>query len=184
MLRETSYYSGPSSYKHVERLMRRSKELCIVSPYIDSYYARFLKRISGGKRIYIISSSINGDADLLLAGGRSPWFAVTLSLTLVLVNYMAFLLKALNAYLLGASALAICVSVLMFARKKPNSVKIKKPGAFVHAKMYIADDEAIEGSANLTYSGMHKNIEGISVTRDRDRVYQMKEQFWKMWKKY
>ncbi len=178
-----AYYHGQSSYRYVERLLRRGRELYIVSPYIDAHYARFIKSISGNKRIYIISSSMSSDASALLSGGRSPWPAITLSLILVLIDYLAWLIHP-DLYLPAASMLVILFSALLFLRKKPGIIRIKKPAAFVHAKMYISEGEAIEGSANLTYSGMHRNIEGISIVHDGKRIDEMKEHFWRMWKDY
>ena len=39
---EIEYYSGINSHAYVEKLIKDSDSLLIVSPYIDKYYAHFL----------------------------------------------------------------------------------------------------------------------------------------------
>ena len=44
---------------------------------------------------------------------------------------------------------------------------------FVHAKIYIVDNElAVSGSANLTYSGLHSNCEILSITETKEEIQQ------------
>jgi len=52
---------------------------------------------------------------------------------------------------------------------------------FVHEKLYISGNTAISGSANLTYNGMHKNIEHIEVTKDESKIREMRRHFESMW---
>ena len=37
------------------------------------------------------------------------------------------------------------------------------------------------GSANLTYSGMHKNIEHIEVIKEGDRIAELEKHFRQLW---
>ena len=54
--------------------------------------------------------------------------------------------------------------------------------SFIHAKMYVADDEfAPFGSANLTIAGMWENVENI-VTYDGTEVSSVRKGFEKIWK--
>jgi phosphatidylserine/phosphatidylglycerophosphate/cardiolipin synthase-like enzyme len=54
--------------------------------------------------------------------------------------------------------------------------------SFIHAKMYVADDEfAAFGSANLTIAGMWENVENIA-THDGVEVSSIREGFEKIWK--
>ena len=52
----------------------------------------------------------------------------------------------------------------------------------LHSKMIIVDDRiAMTGSANFTYMGFFKNVEHISVTRNRDDVIKLATAFKKYW---
>ena len=62
-----------------------------------------------------------------------------------------------------------------------NGVSVKVPRNFVHAKMYISGQMAMIGSANLTYSGMHRNIEHMSVIRSSREIGRLASQFWELW---
>ncbi len=178
------YYSGKGCYRHVEKLIRQGKEVCIISPYIDRYYAAFLRRQAGRKRIYVIASSLGPDAQKVLSGGRPPWFAITFTLVLILLNYIAFMLRYDSAYLVSVSAVAIVISFAAFASGEPGRIRLKQPREFVHAKMYISEELAIEGSANLTYKGMHGNVEHISITADKRRIGLLRKQFWGIWRSF
>ena len=47
--------------------------------------------------------------------------------------------------------------------------------------MYIAEHAAATGSANLTYSGMHRNVEHLSMTYSHDEIRRLEKQFWRLW---
>ncbi|MDE1811173.1 MAG: hypothetical protein KGH66_03965, partial [Candidatus Micrarchaeota archaeon] len=53
---------------------------------------------------------------------------------------------------------------------------------FVHEKLYIGESTAITGSANLTFNGMHKNIEHIETTADPRKVQELTRHFDELWK--
>ncbi|MBR9681972.1 MAG: hypothetical protein GOV00_04210 [Candidatus Altiarchaeota archaeon] len=55
-----------------------------------------------------------------------------------------------------------------FFLRKGVRVKIL-PNTF-HAKVFLIDDVVVLGSANLTYSGLRKNFEMVTVCRDWDTV--------------
>jgi phosphatidylserine/phosphatidylglycerophosphate/cardiolipin synthase-like enzyme len=46
-----------------------------------------------------------------------------------------------------------------------------------HAKVFLIDDVAVLGSANLTYSGMRKNFEVVTICRDLETVMEIDEYF-------
>jgi len=54
---------------------------------------------------------------------------------------------------------------------------------FVHAKMFIIDSTVITGSANLTLTGMRRNIERIEIHNDPEYLYQSEKTFHKLWSK-
>lgn len=172
-----SYY-GSSSYVHVEPLLRKSGRLLIVSPYIDDYYAYRLAR-SHSKEVYVISSSIHADTAKKLMGSRLGDAA-----------FAVFVLAAINTLMLQLSMFSVpvfAVSVLFsayvvrHALRHRNGVRLKVPKQFVHAKMYIGDGIAVEGSANLTYAGMHRNIERIRVVTEVGEIEAMRKSFWRLW---
>ncbi len=69
-------------------------------------------------------------------------------------------------------------------KKTDSNLKVKvAKGKFVHEKVYIGNDIAIVGSANLTYNGMHKNVEHIDVIKDDARIRQLREHFESLWRK-
>lgn len=175
-----SYYSGRECYKHTERLLKGGKELLIVSPYIDAYYARFLINNSSGKRIRIISSSMDLEAKNIFSGGRPIGLFVATVLIVFGIDYLIYSIGLLSAVLLIASFLTILAVMILFTRIKYN-ISIKIPKNFVHAKMYITEKGAIHGSANLTYKGMHKNVEHIEITSEKEKVERLRKEFLRIW---
>ena len=70
-------------------------------------------------------------------------------------------------------------------RKIAKNITVKTTGEdFVHEKLYISDTVAIVGSANLTYAGMHKNVEHIQMVDDKNEITELKEHFNSLWSKY
>jgi phosphatidylserine/phosphatidylglycerophosphate/cardiolipin synthase-like enzyme len=177
---EDSSYSGKDSYRYVERVLKSEKNLMIVSPYIDDYYAGYLVKHSRGKRIRILSSSMQPGASRRLRKGRNLVPAVRFSLLAAAFNVAFFLLGIqFLAFLIVTSAIAVLFLALSLRRNRNISVRV--PKGFVHAKMYVGDSVAVEGSANLTYAGMHNNVEHIDVIHDRKRIGDLKRQFAAMW---
>ncbi len=180
--KEHEKVSGSESYRYVEPLIRRGGEVCIVSPYIDEYYAGFLSRNSIGKHIYIISSSMDKEAVRIL----SKRFSVLRFLLAILLSVIELYIGVLyGIYVYALLAIALTLIIGYFASITGNrSISLVMPKRFVHAKMYISEKEAITGSANLTYRGMHKNVEMIEIMHDNGSVESMRNTFWKMWKEY
>ena len=174
-------YTGKSSYKYVERLLRESRELLIVSPFIDAYYAKMLRSCGSRKRIRIISSSIDAMARKLLETGRPIGPFLSLLFLIAAFDYLAYLLSFLLVYILPASAIIVLIAFAAMLNND-NHIELKVPKEFVHAKMYISDRECILGSANLTYRGMHLNTEHIEVKKDAVEVDRLRSEFWKIWR--
>jgi phosphatidylserine/phosphatidylglycerophosphate/cardiolipin synthase-like enzyme len=177
--RRTDSYYGNEAHKYVDKLLSGGKNLLIVSPYIDDYYADYLASHARGKRMYIISSSIKKSAAKRLRG--ADFSGVTAA---------AFLLTSFNAALFvsgffSASFALLSVSSVaayaIYSLTHRNRISLKIPSEFVHAKMYVSDSAAIEGSANLTYAGMHKNIEGIRIISNPEQLDELKRRFWTLW---
>jgi len=168
-------------YKHVEKLIRRSKNVFIVSPYIDEYYAKFILRHARNKKIYIISSSPDEKAKKLLMKGGFPTLTLLLSIIMFLFYYLLRLAGLNYMFILIIGFLLFALFIVRLSTKKPKSIRLKIPKEFIHAKFYIGDYEAITGSANLTYRGMHKNIEHLEIRNDPDYIKKLKTEFWRMW---
>ena len=180
--KEHEKVSGSESYKYVEPLIRKGSTVCIVSPYVDEYYARFLSRNSLGKRIHIISSSMDKEAIRIL-GKRFSVVRFLLAILLSAVELYLGILYSLYAYALIAVALTLIAGYFASITGNRN-ISLVMPKRFVHAKMYISENEAISGSANLTYRGMHRNVEMLEIMHDKESVESMSSTFWKMWKEY
>ncbi|MDE1846217.1 MAG: phospholipase D family protein [Candidatus Micrarchaeota archaeon] len=178
-------YSGKECHRYVERLIKEGKSLLIVSPYIDSYYAKFLLANSRGKTIRVLSSSIDSRAKSLLTKGKFPTGMALFAVWVLLLDVLLYLL-GLFGYAIYASALLAMLLILLLLSlgKRPKNIALKIPGEFVHAKMYLSEGRAINGSANLTYSGMHKNVEHIEIIEDETQRRELEAQFWKIWNSY
>jgi len=168
-------------YKHVEKLIRSSKNVFIVSPYIDEYYARFLLKHARNKKIYIISSSPEEKAKKMLTKGGFPSLTLLLSVIMFLFYYLLWLAGLSYVSVLIIGFLFFALFIVRLSTMKPKNIRLKVPKEFIHAKFYIGDNEAITGSANLTYRGMHKNIEHLEISSDPDYVEKLRAEFWRMW---
>jgi phosphatidylserine/phosphatidylglycerophosphate/cardiolipin synthase-like enzyme len=175
-----SYYSGSETYKYLERLLERSGDILLISPYIDTYYAEMVSGLSRNKHFYIISSSAEVNALNILKRKRSK---LPLALYAMLSIAIALLMLYIRVFgpVLSISFVPFIVGLIKYYKTKQN-IFLKIPKQFVHAKSYIADGMAITGSANLTYKGTHKNIEQISVTYNGSEICLLRKQFWSMWK--
>lgn len=175
-----SYYAGQQCYKPVEKLISEGKEILIVSPYIDAYYAKFLIEKSADQKIRIISSSMDSEAKKILKRKR-PLGLLLAGLVIVFsLDYLTYTLGMLSSALDLLSTIVILSCLLLFKFKK-YKIEIKIPKEFVHAKMYLNEREAIHGSANLTYNGMHKNVEHIEIILEKEKVEKLREEFFRLW---
>ena len=99
----STYYYGSDTYKHIDDLIERGREILMVSPYVDRYYAEKLLEYSKGRRLYLISSSMDGEALRLLQGTSSIWAIAYLSLSSILLALLLYIyvpLASRYAYLL------------------------------------------------------------------------------------
>ncbi|MEM3781639.1 MAG: phospholipase D-like domain-containing protein [Candidatus Micrarchaeaceae archaeon] len=173
------YDYGSRSYKHVEKIIKESSVLRIVSPYIDPYYAKFLVRHAKGKRIYIMSSSISKTAKAKLKRRSFSRFALFVTFLLLLNAVVQREQPALALASLLCSLFYLLVYLEDYESKK--GIVLKVPRQFVHAKLYIGDSAAVEGSANLTFAGMHRNIEQTRLIQDKDELRELAREFDRLW---
>ena len=183
LLNPAKEYSGSSSYKYVEKLIDGGKRVLIVSPYIDEYYARYLISRGMSRRIYVIASSVSENVEKMLSGGRrwlNPVYAfLTVAILVTLLLY--FDVQYLYVLLLAVIAIALTGAIATLMHEKRSNIRFKRPSSFVHAKLYISEKMAIEGSANLTYKGLHSNVEYIKIVYERREIDELEKRFWSMW---
>ena len=184
-------YSGESSYRYTDKLIKESsRELMIVSPYISDYYIKMLVDQAVKKRIRIITSESSlgyKDAKIknFVRKGLGGYFKTILFF--ILLDFISIFFKS-NYTIIALSAIVsglIIILIFVYKRQKKAysniEVKVSKK-KFVHEKLYINDGMAIVGSANLTYNGMHKNVEHIEIIRNVRRVLNLKDHFESLWR--
>ncbi len=179
---ESVYYTGSQSHKYVEKLILGGRNVFIISPYIDRHYAMFLRENFTGRRMLIISSSMAPEAERILKGGRPMGLLFAAVLLAVSFNWLAVLARFFSLATVLPAAILLAGSLLMFF-KHENRIEVRVPHEFVHAKLYVSEKMAAHGSANLTYNGMHRNIEHLEITSDPADVARLKEEFLGIWKR-
>lgn len=181
-------YSGDSSYRFVDRMIDGgTSTLRIVSPFISVSYADRLLRAARGRRVYVITSGSHGNDEavgVLVKGRRTGIFRPAAYLTVLSAALYLFKLYLFATVSLLMLVLFGYAAVARRRRRLPNLHVKVVTNRFIHEKLYLTDEEAVVGSANLTYSGMHKNIEHIDVTRDQAKVTKLTDHFNELWSKY
>jgi len=184
-------YSGESSFRYVDKLIKEgSRGLMIISPYISDYYITMLVREAGKKRIRVITSESSlgyKDAKIknFVRKGLGSYFKAILFF--IFLDFISIFLKSNYTTIALSAIVAGLIIILILVYKKQRKaysnieVKVSKK-KFVHEKLYINDGMAIVGSANLTYNGMHKNVEHIEIIRNVRRVLLLKDHFESLWK--
>ncbi len=187
---EGEHYSGNSSYKYINQLIDNGdRELLVVSPYISNHYTKMLLKVCGRKRIRVITSEISlGYRGSMLKGITNKGLGGYINAILYFAALDAIVVYLKYAYLVSIITLLLLISLLLTMRRREKvskNIKLKTTGEeFVHEKLYISDSMAIVGSANLTYNGMHKNIEHIEVIKDGKEIAKLKEHFDSLWHRY
>jgi phosphatidylserine/phosphatidylglycerophosphate/cardiolipin synthase-like enzyme len=99
---------------------------------------------------------------------------------------LSFIIAVLGLYpFLTATILLFGILLWKYTRGMNARLHLKVVSSdFIHEKLYISDTIAITGSANLTYSGMHRNIESINITKNLEEVERLKKHFDRLWQTY
>ena len=188
---EVESYSGDSSFKYVDPLLKNNdRELMIVSPYISDYYTKLLIKEAQHKSIRIITSENSlSYKDALLKNfvmkGMSAYIkGLVFFLILDLISiYLKFTYTTIILTVIFLVWMLILVFIYKRYKKTYSNLKVKvAKERFVHEKLYIGSNMAITGSANLTYNGMHKNVEHIEVIKDPNRIKVLKVHFESLWR--
>ena len=180
-------YSGSDTHKYIDRLINDgSGTLKVVSPFITPDYAGMLQKVSGRKRVYVMTSraqSAKQEAaiSMLQEERRLINHKIILGILIVLLGTIA-----LRLYLYSAPTAALfAIAVALWLKKPRSNLRLKVvTSRFIHEKMYLSDRSAIVGSANLTYAGTHRNIEHIEIIEDPERVGELSEHFDDLWSSY
>ncbi|HIH50696.1 MAG: phospholipase D-like domain-containing protein [Candidatus Micrarchaeaceae archaeon] len=180
-------YSGDSSYKYVDRLIKEDdSELMIISPYLSGYYVNMLAKAAQERRIRVITSNNSlgyKNSGLQDFAARSISGYIKAIVFFLILDAISVYLNFAYTTIMLTAILLLTVLLAYLRHKRANSnlqVKVITE-RFVHEKLYISGNTAISGSANLTYNGMHKNIEHIEVTKDESKIREMRRHFESMW---
>ncbi|MCL4380937.1 phospholipase D-like domain-containing protein [Candidatus Marsarchaeota archaeon] len=180
-------YSGSESYKQIDALLRNSGKLKIISPYISLFYARRLAELSKSRKIWIITSKPNSGADMAafkyLTKLSNIMVFIKLFVYFAVMGAFAVLFGFYTAafILLGIFLMAFAALRLKYGSIARSNIFVKTSKQFIHEKIYIGNSSAIVGSANLTYSGTHRNIEYIEVIREKEKIKSLEKHFDSLW---
>lgn len=154
-----------------------TKSLDIISPYLTSEYAQLLVTKAGqGVVVRLITSDAPDNRRhqqaLRMLGQKSvynlsprAWRYLILALFVGIVGAFAISYVGLALVVIAVAAIVVTLAKNLTHRQAnsiPLSVKVLSIRQLVHIKLYVVDQHiAFVGSANLTYSGMNRNIELI-----------------------
>ncbi len=180
-------YSGQKTYIYVERIISEpARSLKIICPFISPHYARMLVKASQKKEVSIITSNskISAEAVKILMKDRIFRYASLIAYFAVLALALAlFGLYLAEAIVLPILLVITSIAIGRYLKPGRKRIRIKVGGErFIHEKVYISDKHAITGSANLTYKGLHSNVEHIEVIEEDDRIAQLNRHFNELWR--
>ena len=197
------YVIGVGVERVFERVLR-ARTAYVVSPWISEPYAsRLLKMVREGRAFVVTSMSsdnafynhlMNTKPDNISTRpsevGETPakvstWHDYGIAIA-VLITLILAAIKPVLA-IIGVLALVIIIAD-MYERKRRRGVAWFEnvrlsPGldeeGFIHVKLYIADDEAWVGSANMTQASWNKNID-VLVPIDVETARRIFDEVWRM----
>lgn len=186
--RPNGFYAGRNSYRYIDPLITaKSKRLLIVSPYISANYFRLLNSVSKRKRVRVITAlnSLKEYERLRLKRRRAMRkmlaFAPILAISIAaIIEYPAH--HAFASWILVVTIAAMVSLIVSTRLSRSANIEVRIPlRGFVHEKLYISDNEAVMGSANLTHNGTHENVEQIERVTDKARIAQLAGHFEELW---
>ncbi len=192
--------SGKGVGREIEPLLRRAKKrIWVVSPFISEKYAKLLiKKAEEGVDVRVITTERSAKMFRPKRFILTKTAASLLSLASVVEPPLLIIPVILVCYIFKLEGLVISVvggliSVLLQSHlplsfllsaypliRKGKLRVVTTSKTFVHSKLYVIDDVAISGSANLTVSGLWKNYETITIFEGRE-ARDVVSLFKKMW---
>ncbi len=187
-------YTGIVGSYVVPALQTAKRSLDIVSPYLSPKYSQLLlSKAKSGVVVRVLTSNSSGlrhqQALAMLGPSSELYFSnPKFRYCLVAIIGIGVVVSSLfGAIPLVLSAMAALIVIVFGVRKRPRSqyglrVKVAPANQLVHVKLYIVDKQvAFSGSANLTYSGMSRNIERLEVKTFPEEVKQEVNTFAALW---
>lgn len=181
-------YSGSESYKYIEPILRdQSGELLVITPYMSMGYAKMLVGLGKRKQVRVITSSaseqvasfIRHRSKYIVYGYLGP--IALFIFAAVIAMYFSFYQIGLGA--LGLAGLVALIALIRYRISKNSDIEVRiYQDRFVHEKAYISHEAAAVGSANLTFSGMRKNVERVEIITDPSRIRTLRDHFFDLWK--
>ena len=200
-MKDDLHYSGTSSFKYIDQLIENNDDsLEIISPFISKVYIKRLVDLSKRKKIRVITSDKSplDYKEIKKYTKKSVLMPALIEVLIVIFYILLFnnvtIMPYVNLGVIDFFVLIIIIIInLIIAHRVKKNMSIRKKGTniefkvvkdrFIHEKLYISDSEVITGSANFTFSGLHKNIEHIDVIRSGKDIRFFKKHFDKMWRK-
>ena len=154
------YYTGRGIGRIFEEVLR-AREAYVISPWISGKYAVELARAVKEGRAYVITSL---DSEFL---GQLGYTISHTRLIIGIIIATIGIITSIISPIVGIPIITtgIIITIYRKARQRPDwagrirvSPKLGNNG-FIHIKLYIADGQAWIGSANMTPSAIHNNIE-------------------------
>ncbi len=201
-MKSIAIYCGEESGRLLETLLRKAKSYVYVSsPYLTpEYVTLLLEKAREGVKVRLITSysKVNKEALELLEnaqlierrrGRKATPLKALILVTLASVVYPP-LLALLLLFVWPPTFIVIALKKIKKRKKidillsvSPVSMRVKVPAEkFVHAKIYVVDGVAVVGSANLTWKGLHENVECLVVMRG-EAAEAVKKAFEEIWEK-
>lgn len=181
-------YSGSESYRYVEPILKDSaEELLVISPYIGMGYARMLVKLGKRKSVKVVTSAYSEQVrNFIINRSRLVLYGYAKAAALFLIAALVSIYFSFYQVAAGAMALAllvILIALVVYKHSKNSHIEVRTSyDKFVHEKAYISETVAAVGSANLTYSGMRKNVERVEVITDHERIGVLRSHFFDLWK--
>ena len=192
--------SGKGVGREIEPLLRKAKRrIWVASPFISEKYAKLLiRKANEGVDVRVITTSKSAKLlrskkfkaikvftllTSLLSSAEPFLLPLPLALTLYLFRLEGILVVSLGILIsfLFKSHLPLVTFLSLYVLMKRERLKVAvTPKTFVHSKLYIIDDVAISGSANLTVSGLWRNYETVTVFEGKE-AKELISLFKRMW---
>jgi len=188
-------------------LAKAKKRLWIVSPWISEKYARALNKLADKNvKVRVVTSDdtnnsahrkaleeLIGEKELVQEEEEEYKFGLLLwgGLLFGLLGFVVLPFDTLSGlFYMVLGGLGVLFYFITSGKRKIKNIA-HEPDPKVelhifnwgggdeqlHSKMYIVDDVAIVGSANLTESGLFRNIEFVAVIRDPELIKEIEELF-------